>query len=374
MSRCIAFDGRTMQDHFPGIARYDYNLITTLVAAAPDDEFVVLGPPARNNTRFDLAGWRLRPNLTMVEVPASLFSLSSQWRVPQALRRAQADLYHSPYYLMPYITPCPSIVTVHDLIPVLYPQYFTLFQRIVFSLAMRLAVGRARFVMADSEATARDLRTRLHVQGDRIIVAPLGVDPAMEPAAPAVISAMRARFGLPEDYVLFVGSNKPHKNLVRLVEAYGRIAGRVVAPLVIAGHWDPDHPEAKARAEQLNVGAKVRWLGQIPAADLPALYSGATLFAFPSEYEGFGLPVLEAMACGAPVICASASSLPEVAGAAAVLLDPRHVEGWSHAIERLLADPEHRAQLRDAGLRRAALFSWSETARQTLAVYRRVIG
>ncbi|MBI5877743.1 MAG: glycosyltransferase family 4 protein [Chloroflexi bacterium] len=371
MNRLFAFDARTVQDHFPGIARYGFNLVSAMLDLDTGQQFELLGPPPELNTRFDLSPWQSKANARVTTIPASLFSLAGQWRARQWIARVKPRLYHSPYYLMPYWTPCPSIVTVHDLIPLLYPQYFTAMQRLIFGMAMRLAVGRARWIIADSESTARDLRARLHARTDRVVVIHLGVDPVMQPAPAENIEALRAHYGLPEPYVLYVGSNKPHKNLLRLVEAYARIAEREQTPLVVAGHWDAEHPEARERAEQLGLGQSVRWLGAIPADDLPALYSGATLFVFPSEYEGFGLPVLEAMACGAPVLCADSSSLPEVAGVAATLIDPRHIEGWSHAIERLLANAEQRAQMREAGLRRAARFAWSETARQTLAVYRR---
>jgi len=375
MSRHIAFDARTVQDHFPGIARYGYNLVSALLEMPERDEALdIIGPPPGANTRFDLGGWPSAANASFTTLDAPLFALAGQWRVQQWLRHVRPARYHSPYYLMPYGAPCPSIVTVHDLIPMLYPRYFTALQRLVFGVAMRLTARSARWLIADSEATARDLRAQLRVQTDRVIVIHLGVDAGLRPAPPAQIEAARARHGLPESYVLYVGSNKPHKNLERLIEAYARIAADTRAPLVIAGHWDAAHPEARIRAEQFNLGDTVRWLGPLPAADLPALYSGATLFVFPSEYEGFGLPVLEAMACGAPVLCANSSSLPEVAGVAATMLDPRHVEGWAHAMARLLADAEQRAQMREAGLRRASLFSWRETARQTLAVYRRPTG
>jgi len=171
--------------------------------------------------------------------------------------------------------------------------------------------------------------------------------------------------------VLYVGSNKPHKNLVRLVEAQAWVPSSLRVPLVIAGHWDPSHPEAKQLAARLDL-SDVRWLGAIPGSDLAALYSAALLFVFPSEYEGFGLPVLEAMACGTPVICSRASSLPEVAADAALLFDPYDVSDIADALRQALEDEALRAQLAERGAQRVLQFSWSKVAAQTHAVYRQV--
>lgn len=374
MSRPFAFDARTVQDHFPGIARYGFNLVSAMLELDSEQQFELLAPDPRLNTRFDLSSWKSKTNARVTTIPAPLFSLAGQWRARQWIARVRPRLYHSPYYLMPYGTPCPSIVTVHDLIPLLYPQYFTALQRLVFGMAMRLAVGRARWIIADSESTARDLRARLHARTDRVVVIHLGVDATMQPAPAERIETMRARYGLAESYVLYVGSNKPHKNLARLVEAYARIAGREQTPLVVAGHWDAEHPEARERAEQLGLGQSVRWLGAIPAGDLPALYSGATLFVFPSEYEGFGLPVLEAMACGTPAITSNVSSLPEVAGDAALTVAPSDTEALSDAIARVLHDGDLRTQMRARGLRQAAQFNWRDAARETANVYAEVLG
>lgn len=375
----IALDARTIQDHFPGIGRYTYNLALALADVAPRDELLVLHNSTQRNTRFDLSPLRAKTPIQIVETNARNFSLAEQWRISAWLRRARADVYHSPYYLMPFVTPCPAIVTVHDLIPLLYPQYFTAAQRIIFNVAIRLAVRATRHVVADSHATARDLQRLLRVPPAKITAIAAAADPQLVRPSPDVIAAMRARNQLPAEYALYLGSNKPHKNLVRLIEAYARVAQRNRIPLVIAGHWDASHPEAKRTAERLSLGAAIRWLGPAPQADLPALYAGATLFVFPSEYEGFGLPVLEAMACGTPVVCSSSSSLPEVTGdpatgsghSAAILFNPRDTQDMADAIMRALSDEALQAQLATDGLRRAQQFTWDETARQVYALYAR---
>jgi alpha-1,3-rhamnosyl/mannosyltransferase len=170
---------------------------------------------------------------------------------------------------------------------------------------------------------------------------------------------------------LYLGSNKPHKNLVRLIEAWAAIQAEARdVTLVIAGAWLPQHPEPRQHAKALGINDRVCWLGPLPGTDLPALYTAAEAFIFPSLYEGFGLPVIEALACGTPVACANTSSLPEVAGNAALLFDPTQVDAIVDALQRLLGDANLRADLRHQGLTQAAKFSWSRTAQETLALYR----
>jgi alpha-1,3-rhamnosyl/mannosyltransferase len=204
----------------------------------------------------------------------------------------------------------------------------------------------------------------------------------------AVLETMRRKYALPERFVLYLGSNKPHKNLVRLVEAWFQVSrskfqvattsdvkrGTWNLKLVLAGHWDPRYPQAQQRAAELRLEDSVRFLGDVSEADLPALYNLATIFAFPSLYEGFGLPPLEAMACGTPVACANTSSLPEVVGDAALLFDPLDVEGMAATIAQTLSDASLRAALRARGLARARLFSWERTAKETLMAYREAAG
>jgi len=194
--------------------------------------------------------------------------------------------------------------------------------------------------------------------------------PRFKPADPSASDELRHRLGLPDHYALYVGINKPHKNLPRLVEAFARITHHVSRfTLVIAGHEDPRYPQARERAAALGLDS-VMFLGAVAEEDLPALYSGADLFVFPSLYEGFGLPVIEAMACGTPVACSNVSSLPEVAGDAALLFDPHTPESIAAAICQTLQNAELRERLRRRGLEQAGHFSWEHAARLTLEAYR----
>jgi glycosyltransferase involved in cell wall biosynthesis len=267
------------------------------------------------------------------------------------------------------------------MIPLVYPAYFSATQRLIYYLAHSLALRTARVAMAISQTTRADLIRYFRLDPQRIVVTPLAADAHFQPQPPERIAAARLKYTLPERYVLYLGSNKPHKNLVRLVSAWqvascrpaleAKRGGLQVADykLVIAGQWDVRYPQARGRAEELGLKDQVLFAGPVDDADLPALYSGASLFVFASEYEGFGLPALEAMASGVPVVCSNTSSLPEVAGDAALLVDPLDTGALAAAIERALTDADLRQALREKGVVQAARFSWEQTAQATLAVY-----
>jgi glycosyltransferase involved in cell wall biosynthesis len=359
----IVLDARTATDHFPGIGRYVVNLAGALQRIAPELDLTLLRDPAVAAQRLTL------PDLPMLDCATSPFALAQQWRVRSILRGLSATLYHSPYYLMPYRPGVPAVFTCHDLIPLIFQQYYTAPQRLIYRLTHWLALRTARLTIAVSQSTKDDLQRFFHVASDRIIVVPEGVDAHFQPPSHAAIDRVRQQYALPARYVLYFGSNKPHKNVPRLVEAFAKLGMKDQA-LVIAGHWDARYPEAKQATERLGLKNTVRFIGPVQDADLPALYGGAALFVFPSEYEGFGLPVLEAMACGAPVVCGNRSSLPEVAGDAALLCDPQDVESLAHTIEQALTDRDLRVTLQQRGLARAAQFSWEQTAQHTLKVYR----
>jgi alpha-1,3-rhamnosyl/mannosyltransferase len=368
MSRYV-LDARTATDHFPGIGRYVVNLAHALRQVAPDMDFQVLHDPSATEPRLKLR------DLPLIDCAVSPFSLQQQWRVRQVLRAANAAVYHSPYYLMPYRPGVPSIFTCHDLIPLICPQYFTATQRLIYRFTHQLALRTARVTIAVSRSTQHDLMQRLDAQPYRVMVIPEGVDVHFQPQPRSEIHRVRAKYALPAKVMLYFGSNKPHKNIVRLVQAFAELEARgqkLEVSLVIAGLWDARYNEAKQLVEERGLRDRVHFIGAVADDDLPALYSSATLFVFQSLYEGFGLPVLEAMACGTPVVCGGTSSLPEVTGPAALTFDPLNVEAIAAAIERLIDDADLRASLRQAGLARAAQFTWERVAEQTVEVYRAV--
>jgi alpha-1,3-rhamnosyl/mannosyltransferase len=289
------------------------------------------------------------------------------------MRRQRPDVIHAPYFLRPYRAPAPVVLTVYDLIPLVLPQDYSRRERFIFRVGMRLSLRTARLALAISQATADDF---VHVFGtarSRLRVTPLAPGAAFRPQSQQAIDATRQRLHLDGEYVLYLGSNKPHKNLSSLTDAWAQIAaGHPDVTLAIAGHWDPRFPQAREEVAAAGLERRVRFVGSVAPDDLPALYSGARLFCFPSLYEGFGLPVLEAMACGTPVVCSDASSLPEVAGDAALLVDPHDAEALAAALHRVLSDAALRDDLAERSLARAGAFSWARTARQTLRAYREV--
>ena len=382
----IAIDARYVCDHFPGIGRYVYNLLLALAALDRPHTLVVLHNPALPNTRHDLAALASFSSVELIATTAQPFSAAEQVAIPRLLRRLRADLYHAPYYVRPYAgLPCPAVVTLYDAIPRLFPAEASPRARLLFDLLTRLAIRSSRRAIAISESARADLAAAYGVPSARIAVTPLAADSRFRPQPPEAVAAARAAYNLGERYILALASNKPHKNLPRLVEAFAqlRTEGRGLrtegddhsplspqsSVLVIAGHWDPRYPEARELAGRLGLGAAVRFLPGVAEADLPALLSGAEVFAFPSLYEGFGLPPLEALACGAPVLCGDTSSLPEVVGDAALRVDTRSVAALADGLAQLLGDAALRQRLRAAGPQRAARFSWRRTAEATLAVY-----
>lgn len=363
-------DARTATPHFPGIGRYVTNLARALVPQlAADERLTVLHHPAHSLALPAQAALRTHP------VAVSPFSLRQQWMVPRLLRRLDANVYHSAYYLMPYYPGMPALLTLYDLIPILLPAHSTPRARLLFRWTTALALRASRHCLAISQATRRDVLAHFRVSPAHITAIPLAADPAFRPQPAHAIEDIRAPYNLPEHFVLYLGSNKPHKNLVRLIEAWARIAPQApTTDLVIAGAWLDRHPEPRQRAVALGLDDRVRWLGPVAGDDLPALYAAATAFVFPSLYEGFGLPPLEALACGTPVACSNTSSLPEVVGDAALTFDPTSVEAIAAALCRLLDNPALRDDLHERGLARAATFSWQQTATATLTQYRTLVG
>ena len=365
-------DARMAHDHFPGIGRYVSNLARALVPQlAAKERLVILWDPAQPSR------WSLpepaTPDVVRIPVPCSPFSLQQQWMIPKHIRRLNAHVYHSPYYLMPYLVQAPSLVTIYDLIPELFPQHVSWRARFLFKVTTALALRAADRVITISDATRRDLLRYFAIAPGRVSSTLLAPAPHFQPATSAEVELTVRRYDLPQSYALYVGINKPHKNLTRLVRAWHRLdqdRAIQVPSLVIAGHWDERYPQPLQLVEELSMGGLIRFVRSVSDEDLPAVYSGATLFVFPSLYEGFGLPVVEAMSCGCPVACSDTSSLPEIAGDAALLFDATSVESMVEAIKNVLQDEMLRRELAERGKRRAAQFSWERTAGETLAIYR----
>lgn len=369
--RRIAFDARYVNDRYHGIGRYAFRLVEALAVMASEHHFIVFRGRG-SDSRFHWQGLAALPNVELREGPWPLYGPHEQFLWPLLLRQAQADLFHSPYIVAPLFAPCPVVITVHDLIFDRYPAYMpSAWARPYYRLLMTWGTRRARRIIAVSRATAADLTRIYRMPPEKITVIPEGVDPHFsQPVDGDQLRSLSRRYHLPRPFILTVGVRRPHKNLARLVEAFAAIAPETAHDLVFVGPADPRFPDEALQAvarHQLN--GRVHFLGWVPEADLPGLYALATVVVLPSVIEGFGLPALEAMACGTPVLVADASALPEVVGEAGMRVDPYDVAALAEAMRKLLRDGDLRRRLGQAGRQRAAMFTWQEAARQLLQVY-----
>jgi glycosyltransferase involved in cell wall biosynthesis len=359
----IALDARKLRDG--GIGTYIRGLLGALAETPRGHEFVALLDPA------DLGSVRW-PAGPVAEVPvrAAKYGLSEHWRVPRAARAAGATLLHAPHYTLPLGWTAPAVVTIHDLIHIRFARFHppgaAHYARAVAGAAAR----RARLVLADSRATRDDILELLGIADEKVRVIPLGVSPALSRRGPAEVDAFLAAHRLPRGYLLYVGARKRHKNLETLLAALARLAPAARPPLVLSGSpWAVTHPLARLAA-RLGLAGGIRFTGSLGGEhELACLYSGAALYAQPSLAEGFGLPPLEAMACGTPVLASTAGALPEVTGGAALLLPPADAAAWASAIAALGVDPAQREAMIRAGRARAAEFTWQRTAALTLDAY-----
>lgn len=366
----VGLDARKLRDF--GIGTYLRGLLRELPALWVPGELVIYLPTEAERRASPLAGV---PGVTLAVEPAAPYSARELVALPLQMARHRLALFHAPHYVLPPLRPCPAVVTVHDLIHLRFPEQLpsplaSLYARVMF----RIAVRSARLIIAVSEATARELGERLGVPPARVRVIPNGVDDRFRPAAdPAGLTPLLARLGLERPYLLFVGNPKPHKNLPRLLDAFAGLDPKL-GRLVLAGIPERDREAVSRAVAARGLGERVRVLGVLGEEAMPALYQGAELLVFPSLWEGFGLPALEAMASGTPVIAAARGGLPEVVGDAGLLVDPTDIDALRAAMYNLLSDFSHRGELRARGLARARLFSWRRVAEATAAVYREARG
>ena len=359
-----------------GINGYIHSLLQRLPAAAPDLRFTAFlnerdfAPPSGLAVQY-ARGPTGRPPVRIVW---------EQLLLPRLLRALGIDLLHGLAYATPLASPCPTVVTVHDLTFFRFPETLKPFKRLYLRAATRSATRRAARIIAVSQQTKDDLVQLLQVPLEKVDVVHNGVSEAFHPVAAEEVAAFRQRRGLPPRFILFLGTLEPRKNIVRLLEAFAqwaKTAGRDMGDtvkLVVAGAKGWYFERIFARATELGLTNEVLFPGFLPAPELPWWYRAAECFVYPSLYEGFGLPVLEAMACGTPVITSSASSLPEVAGDAAITVNPYDVAALAAAMGQVMEDAAQREQMRQAGLQQAARFPWSKAVAETAAVYRQALG
>lgn len=372
----IGLDGKVLTLRAGGTGRYSINLTRAMLAAAPTYrpglEFVIFTGPRTSRAVMEELGGAC--DECYLGAKSSL--LRSLVQVPAALRRQRIDVFHGIDHVgVPLAGKTGKcVVTIHDVIPLILPRTFTPRHRAVVRLALARVRRQADRIIVPSHAVKQDVVRHLGLSADLVTVTHHGCEPRFHPDPdPASFGAVTARYGLPPRYVLAVGTLEPRKNLVALLKAFARLrqAGEVdpALRLVLAGArgW-LDEPIFRT-VRSFGLAEAVCLPGFIDDDDLPDVYRGAELFVFPSLYEGFGLPPLEAMACGVPVVTSNTSSMPEVAGGAAMLVDPRDVDGMAAVIARTLHDEGLRERLRAAGIARASQFSWQAAARQVLDLY-----
>ncbi|MGH7806072.1 MAG: glycosyltransferase family 4 protein [Candidatus Binatia bacterium] len=356
----VGVDVRKIRDG--GIGVYVGETLGALATLAPDVELVAFGDPADRE--------RLPARVEWVETRAGKYSIAEHVIVARAAHAAGVDLFHSPHYVLPLFLRTPAVVTVHDLIHLLLPRspLHAIYARAMIGAACR----RAARVIVVSERTGADLRARFPSAADKVRVIPNGVSGAFRAAPRTDVDRVLAALGVEPPYVLFVSNRLPHKNVENALRGFARLP----APrprLVLCGAGYEEGSPVWPLADELGVRAELRAVGALETERLVALYSGAAALLSTSLYEGFGLPLVEAMACGVPVVAPDAGAVPEVVGDAAILVAPRRVDSIGDGLYRILNDAVLRERLIARGIERAGRFSWVAAAGRTLAVYREIL-
>ncbi len=372
----IGIEGRTLQAERYGVARYLANILRHMVEIDHKDEFIVyLSEPIEP---LDFAA----PNLSFKVIKLPSFLPSLAWRhlyLPWIMRKDGIQLHFSPSYFLPLFRWCPAVVVVHDITFRVHPEWFSRDRRFLFDGIFWSKVKKAERIVTVSEHSKRDIVRVLGVDPSRVVVIAEAADERFQPVKnEKMLEEIRLKFKLEEGFVLTVGAIHTRRNLERLIQAMSILYKRwgLHPMLVIVGTPAPFTPKVdiEGTAERCGLKGRVVHLSYVSEEDLLLLYNACKVFAYPSLYEGFGLPVIEAMACGKAVACSRATSLPEVAGEAALYFDPEDLEEMAESIGKLLVDDNLREKLGGAALERASGFSWRRAAEETLEVFKDVMG
>jgi glycosyltransferase involved in cell wall biosynthesis len=369
----IGIDAHMVGARETGNETYVLNLLQNLPQIDASNQFdytaIALTPEQlmgqlRHRKNVDIV--RIGPSTSFVRIPISM---------PLLAAREKLSLLHVTY-VAPPVCPCPTIVSVHDIAYKLYPEYFPARVRLMLSLLVPLSMRRAAHVLTLSQSAKQDILAHYGIPESKVSVICGGVGSRFHVLTDRDhLNAVKAKYGIEGEFILAVGNLQPRKNIRRLIHAYSQLPVPVQSRyrLVIAGQALWKHSDIYRAAAECDVQHRITFTGYVSDQDLVPLYNAAALFVYPSLYEGFGLPILEAMACGTPVVTSCRSSLPEVAGEAALLVEPTNVEEIASAMERVLQDPALAQSLSEQGIRRARGFSWKRTAHQTLQVYEKVL-
>lgn len=381
----VAIDARWIFEELSGVGTYTTALIAQLAQTDRENEYILyFNDEGLRKRTVELTGLSEAANFTPELVPYAVFSLKNQCLLPRQLRKDRIDVYHSTNYMIPlpaFPRARPGAVrcvtTIHDVIPMVLRDHaprsrksrlYPVFQRLMLEIG-----SRADAIITVSQASRRDILRHLRIPEEsagKVHVIYNGVSPAFRPPD-AVVRDATART------ILYVGRSDPYKNVTTLIRAFAELLRQESAPpvrLVIIGSPDPRYPEAEDLVSELGIEEHVEWTGYIPQERLPDHFQKADVLVHPSRYEGFGLQILEAMACGTPVVCSNAASLPEVADEAAILVDPDDTAGFADGMRKVLSEPGLAAELTAKGFRQAARFSWQQAAQQTLDLYHALAG
>jgi glycosyltransferase involved in cell wall biosynthesis len=374
----IAVDGRYVQEHFPGIGRYVGNLLYALAGLAePDFKLKIIYNPDLVDHRHNLPALAAEypDKVELLYTKATPFSAAEQWQLFSLARKVA--VWHAPYYLRPYLLPVRSVLTAYDVTSARLPELMPSRKaKTIFEATTRMAFAVSKRIIVPSELIKRDIIELYKVNPAKIRVILTGVEPKFAPVSPEQTQIWREELKLPASYLLYVGINKPHKNLVRLFEAFAIFKKRTASPsvLLIAGKEDERYQaNLRRQVSALNLNETVRFWGEVAEADLPKLYNCADLFVSPSLYEGIGLPAMEALACGIPVACAGNSAMPEMMGNAALTFSPYDVLAMANTLEQIMLNPALRQELHQKALIRAKSFDWQQTAARHLQVYQELL-
>ena len=365
----IAIDAHSVGSQLAGNETYALNLIEALAALDQTNLYTLYVTKASAVDRFTNRWPNFRVKQTLPHTPLVRIPLT----LSAELRRHPVDVLHV-QYTAPPLAPCPVVATIHDLSFEHLPETFNRRSRAQLRLTVRRTARAATRILTLSEFSRRDIVETYRIDPGRVSVTPAAAARQFRAVTDqSELESVRRKYGIQTDYVLSVSSIQPRKNLIRLIEAYSRLRGSrpegKLPQLVLAGKRGWLDSETLKVAQRHTINNDIAFTGYIADTDLPALYSGATCFVYPSFFEGFGLPVLEAMQCGAPVIAGNRTSIPEVVGDAGVLFDPFETNSLMNALTRVLDDPEYRSSLRSRGLARSREFDWKKTAQLTLAAY-----
>ncbi len=360
----IAIDARMISPgSMHGIARYVYELLNCLrnVGSESDRFFILIN----KDSPLERMTWPR--HMELVRVKGSWFSLKQQWEIPRLLKDISIDLLHAPSFMAPLASPCRMIMTIHDLNHMVLPQFYTPFHQFYYQTFVRSCMKRSDFILTVSNFSKDEIIGNLDISPEKVLVTYNGVSEKYQPVTdPDLLAYVRDIYELPEKFIFCLSNNKPHKNVHQLVRAF--CFSNVEIPLVLACPVDKNLIRI---AENYGKKHLLYFSKFIEEEHLPSVYSLTYLFVYPSTYEGFGLPPLEALSCGAPVVVAKSSSLPEVVGEAAIFTNPFDYQDIARSLEIGVNDDGLRARLKSRGVNHAANFSWRKMTQQTLEIYHR---